>query len=345
MATPRLHLFYGTDSRVSLLAIQKWVALFDAKYGQGLRYSLDADELGGAATLNELEKILGAQTLFAEPTLVVVRRFASLDFGRSQANTKALVELLNRQWPHVPSTLTLAFFEPADMAPNNGLLTGISAIEANDGNRTHLAQLPASTEVSRYIANYLRSQGYTADTEAVRWLGSQYRNLERSVRLQRRLKATDPLLDDERGWWLVSLLNSATARCVETTLSLADVQAAQPMFDDPVSAFTFAQALANSQWDAARSALAGFSQGADESAYFGLYAATNWQIERGRERGLSERQRLHALRLLAELELIGKNTTVPHLWLLELLIDRLQAGENAYIIPPRTLWLATLPRS
>lgn len=345
---PRLHIFYGSDSRASLAEVRRWTGLFHKKYGETTRFVLDADDMPVDQVRQELERQLLGQTLFAQPKLILVRRLAVADPKKG----KALVPLLawlEGQTGLLDESVTLMFWEERDLPADHAL-----ALKAEEWARAGKAAvrryaIPGPRELAAVVRTHLEAAGKSIDREAMVWLAEQYQFLDRRVRLQQRLRSDQSRLDDERGWWLFNLLEGASLRSAGSILTVDDLRHGHAALGQPVGAFDIAASLASLRWADLRRQITAFAAAeSDDSAYFGLYAALAWQAQRGSAR-LQGSLRAHALRLLGEIEVVSKSAGLGHAWLLERFVTSLQRlqeeGAAESLLDLRKLWLAALPRS
>lgn len=344
----RLHLFCGTDSYASLQQVQAWVAHFNTKYSGATRYLLEADELSPSELQGALANYLTAQTLFPEPTLILVKRLSEQDSaGRTTAST-AILGLVEQVWGQVSPTTTLVFWEERDFSSSHPLRESFARLQEDGVAKLHVSSLPGEREIGRWAERQLATFNCTLDPAAATWLRVQYRYQEQSVRLVRRLKATEPLLQDERGWWLRQLLATAALRASGGLVQVSTLEDGYQTAAQPVSVFEVAQAFTDQQWEACRDLVTRFVETNGEAGFFGLLGALRWQLQRGRNR-FTPPTTAYTSRLLDELELLLRNTTLQPTWLFDVLLERVAGvalgGEHLALIQPRKLWLSQLPRS
>jgi len=347
-ASPRIAVFYGTDSQMSLAEVGRWASVFQKKYGQTTRYIFAAEELGAEKLLKELDQTFAGQTLFAEPKLIIVKRLCSLDPKKGKG-VAPIIAWLQAHLAQFDETVTMVFWEDRDLPADHAFLTAAKELEQSGLARLKRYQVPEAREVVSYVKRYVEAADLSIEPEALRWLQDQYRFLDRQVRLQRRLRATDQRQEDERGWWLANLLEGALVRAEDGVVRVTDLEAGHQALAQPVGVFEISEALGKFAWVEASRLLERFiAQNPDDSEYFGLYAALGWQVQRGQTR-LSTEQRAYVMKLLAEIEVLSKTTTLEHAWLLELFLvrvyDQVKTGSWQSLLDWRKAWLAGLSRS
>jgi hypothetical protein len=345
---PRLYLFCGSDSQASLAACATWVRLFQKKYGTLSLFAFEADEMAFDDLSAQLAKSLETQTLFASPKLIVVKRASHLDKGTGTKSAQHLMEILKARAAFLDEEITVVFWEDKRLAETHPIIRAMQEWSLSGVAEVRMFQLPQG-DIRKLSQSYLRKQGYEIEEDAVRWLQNQYVQIEKEARLLQRLKGGEELKSDTRGWWLYGLLDGAILRSATHTVRLADIRAGTEEIQAPVSVFMVTQAIARLDWGSARGLARQLEQAdSDDGTYFTLYAALRWQVANKPFVG-GTRMRTYALKLLGEIELVSKNTTIPHAWLLDLFLLRLKHGQEgedfSEIFSPRLLWLAQLPRS
>lgn len=339
---PRVYLFHGTDSRASSLALQRWEAVFRDKYGETTRYVLQADELTPEQLAKSLTEILDGSTLFPEPKLIIVKRATASEKGKVAPYSKVLVQFLESRVKKFTSEITLAMWEEKQLAETNLLYSWFVEQVENRLAKINFYTVPDWREVGQVAQKYLANQGFSLSSDAQRWLVQRYQEQEKQARLAKRLKSTDLLLEDERTWWLYQLLDSSMLRARTQQIERKDLEAGAMDLVDGVSVFEIVNVITSSNWKQARRLLRLWEEGVtDDSSYFGLYALLRMHYGR--------RSQEYELTLMAEIEIIVKNYTLPHAWILDLLISRLEAfsitKKTESLLPARTLWLAQMHRS
>lgn len=345
---PRVALFYGTDSRASLAEVRRWVGVFHQKYGNVTHYSLSADELGIDQTLKGIQQAVAGQSLFPEPKLVVVKRLSALDPKKGKV-LQPLLKWLDGQIEQLDVQITVVLWEDRDLPESHALLEKAGQWKEAGLLSLKRFQVPDNRNISGYINQYLEGTNTSVTPEGLRWLQEQYRFLDREARLRLRLRQNDQRLEDERSWWLAGVLEGALTCSQGAVITLEDIQAGHAALESPVGVFEISEAVGNMRWQEAAELLQRFSsQGADDSAYFGLYAALAWQIQRGQSR-FSQEVRAAAMELLAEIEVVSKVFPLTHAWLAELFVIRLrqrvESKEYLNLVDRRVMWLASLARS
>lgn len=344
--TPRAFLFHGPDSRASAQALARWRSVFLGKFGETTLYVLEADELSADGFAEHFGKSLRVQTLFPEPRLIVVKRLTSQEKAGGGAYTKRFLEDMDAALGGLGAETTVALWEPRALSVTHPLARRFQEWQDEGRAKVQHFALPEGRGVVRLANAYLGRYDQYLSTEAESWLVSQYRRLEKQMRLARRLKAREELVEDERGWWLAQLLESASLNAAQE-VGLADLEAGQATLEDPVGPFEFGGAVAAGRWEQARYLLSRILQDNEEGELFGLVAALRWQLERQPGSLTAERAR-YGLRLLAEAEIVAKNSTAGLSWLLTLWLLRLEAVTRAQqpsLLEPRRLWLAQRGRS
>ncbi len=347
-ARPRLYLFHGSDSHASLRALQNWVRLFSQKHGDATRYFFDADELTLDQLQREVAGVLEGATLFPVPKLLVIRRLSQLDRSAVAKSSQALVDLLQERLRFIDQEVTILMWEERLLSANHPTVRRFTEWEKAGLAEIRAFRLPSGS-VLRLALSYAKEQGYALTREAAQWLQEQYQLLEQEARLEQRLRSGDELGRDLRGWWLHGLLDSAMLRATGEVITLQDLTVGTQEVAILPQAFRFAQAVGDGKWQQARQLLRQLEQhSTDEGVFFSWYAALRWQVT-GRPGRIGPGQVQHLLELLAEIELVSKNFQIPHAWLVDVLLLRLEAGsqggENRTLFDPKRLWLAQLPRS
>lgn len=339
---PRVYLFHGTDSRASSLALQRWEAVFREKYGETTRYVLQADELSPEQLGKSLEEVLDGTSLFPEPKLLIVKRATAGEKGKVAPYSKILIQFFDSRVKKLTSEVTIAFWEEKQLAETNLFYQWFVQQGENKLAKITLYSVPHWREVGQVAQKYLGNLGFTLSADAQRWLVQRYQEQEKQARLAKRLKSTDLLLEDERSWWLYQLLDSSLLRAHTQQLEQKDLEEGAMNLVDGVSVFEIVNVITSNNWKQARQLLRLWEDGVtDDSSYFGLYALLRMHYGR--------RNQEYEMTLMAEIEIIVKNYTLPHAWILDLLISRLEAHSSTKstesLLPARTLWLAQLHRS
>jgi hypothetical protein len=339
---PRVYLFHGTDSRASSLALRRWESLFREKYGETTRYLISVDELNPDQLARSLGEVVDGVSLFPEPKLIIIKRVTNNEKGKVTPFSKVLTAFLDSRIKKMGGEITLAIWEEKQLVENSILLTWFTKhVESKLASAT-LYSVPHWREVRTVAQKYLAAHEFTLSNEGERWLVARYQEQEKHARLAKRLKSTDLLLEDERSWWLYQLLDSAMLRATTSQVRQADLEAGATDLVEGVSVFEIVNAITTDGWKQARRLLRLWESAlTDDSNYFGLYALLRMHFGR--------RNQAYEMLLMAELEVIVKNYTLPHAWLVDLLVSRLEerakTKKEESLLPARTLWLAQLHRS
>lgn len=341
---PRLYLFYGGDSKASGLAICRWREIFEKKFGLYTRYILEADELSEPQFKQDLSTCLQGQELFSGAKLVVVKRLTSQERGSSYPFTKILLQIISENLTLLDESVTLAVWEEKGLPGSHPLLEKFLAWENAGMAKCQYFPTPLVSNLKKLAENYLQVLGCRLDPPALAWIVEHFNLMEKSLRLQRRLKASDPILEDERSWWLYQVLESGYLHSDKALLRKEDLLAGVDPGPKPVGVFEISQAVARKDWAAARRLLRMHEDNSgDEGSFSNLLAALRWQVKRSPGR-LNPKEQEVARQLLLEVELIAKNYNLSWSWLWDIFLDRLENASAGYILDPRKLWLAHVSR-
>lgn len=345
MAQPRLFLFHGTDSAASRAALKVWEDAFNKRHGEATRYVIEADDQGATDLQQLLVSYLQGRSLFSLPTFIVIKRLTRLDKPPGKAGSKAFLEVVERYRSLIDEQITLALWEDRALAADSLMVKAFGGWEKEGKAKIRHYSLPAESAISRRIASYFTERSQRIEPDALQWLAARYRELGKRARLAKRLKASEELLEDDRGWWLAQSMETASLKAGSSPVTISMLEAV--VLPDPpgVSVFEIVNALSAGSFEKVRSLLSSLEE--DESFYFSLIAALRWQLTRSP--GALASRREHIIQLLVGCELIVKNFPLPLAWLVDLLIERIEAsvvrGEKEAILPARQLWLAHLARS
>lgn len=344
-AAERIHLFYGTDSWASLQALHTWVSLFQKKYGEATFYSIEADELPADEVYKKVAAILQTDALFALPKLLLIKRLSSQAKASRFSNIERVLEVIESQLPTLDATTTILFWEPRDLSPAQPILKKMQEWSAQQKARLYPFNLPTAATLGKTVGKYLAPLGLEVEAKALNWLREQYLFREQEQRIQNRLKSGEMLSEDYRGWWLRQLLETTFLLTENSPITLSSFERAQTRVEATLSPFSLSDAFLRGEWQQALYLLdQAQKQGQDDSFYFGLLAIVRSQVER--RSSLSARKRRQLLQLIAEVELISKNTALAPEIVCTLLVLRMREGstENLSLIDSRKLWLSTLAR-
>lgn len=336
---PRLYLFHGSDSQASRRAVRNWQEKFQAKYGDHTRYLVRADEESESEFVRFLTTSLLAQTLLADAKLAVVSRVTASEKGKSAPHTKALLTFLKDYFQAIGPETTVVIWEDRRLDEGHPLRRWFAEHEEKGLAKIYGYDTPNDQELLRRATAYVEEAGGTLLPDARQWLVTHLRRLEKEQRLAQRLRSMQVLVEDERPWWLTNILQAALAVSGGGALSAALLDTVQGVTAQPVSVFEIVNAVRSRQWKQARVLLRHWEGDAvDEGGYFALYSLLRTEFRKtGNQTGLV---------LLADVELLVKNFPLPHAWLTELLLMRLEhPQENPTLLPPRTLWKAHLLRT
>ena len=314
------HFFFGDDVYASQCEVRSWEQLYCRKHGDAARYVLDGSEQDTLAQLAFLRHHSASASLFGGPSLLLLKRICTKDIPTvpERKHLTRMLELLAK----IPEGTTVLWWEPLKFADTHPL----TQVERS---RVHLSELPAVSQVVRFAQHILSKHQQTLLPAAQTWLRQRY-----SLYVQ--VKAGT---EDERGWWLHTVLEGASIRG-GSEIGEHDLEIAMEGAGGVADPFPITGALADQRFaDAYRSAM-DFDRHAEPSVYFGLFGAVAWQISRKPRRMNSEQVR-HAAWLLGQVEILSKTGDFSGKWLLLRFIRAMELSED--IVPPRTLWLATLP--
>jgi len=232
------------------------------------------------------------------------------------------------------NAITVVFWEECGLAASHPLQVLFAELEKQGGAKIKLFAVPSERQVAARVEKIVAAGGGSISSEAVTWIGRAYSLLGKQARLALRLKNTEELLEDERGWWLHTLLENALLAAADKEITISLLESIYEP-EAAVGVFEVVTALTNRRFDQARQLLKA-AEG-DDSFYFSLLAALRWQARKVHNEGLQ--------RLTVEMELILKNFTVQPAWVADLLVARLEEGGERMIISARRLWLFHLLRS
>lgn len=338
---PRIYLFHGNDSRASSRALSVWDKRFQEKFGTATRHIFNADELNPDQVEKRVRESLSVRGMFPEPTLLIIKRITSNDRSGGSPMSQKVIAVLTDMLRTIDETMTVAIWEDKHLVDRHVLMQWFLEHEARFTTKIHVHHAP-STETGVQIAEgYLRESEMRLLPPAKTWIREQLQWLEKSARGAKRLKSTEQLAQDERSWWLYHTLDAAMLQSQNGEVGVRELEMGTGERYIPISVFECVNALVSGKYDEARRLLNGWQRSSDEAAFYGLYALLRRQY--------GDRRNAFALRLLADIEIISKNTQVSHRWLMDMFILRMQQAttEGLYlpIIQPRRLWQAQLPRS
>ena len=339
----RIFLFYGNDSWASLQAVNRWTSLFHDKYGEATFYTIEADELGLDETLKKIQTVLQVNSLFAAPQFILLRRVTILDRGGKTTASEKVMDVVKSALAGFPETTTLVLWEPRNLAPAHPILKQVTTLVSQKKARLHYFPLPTSAGLLKIITTYLQPFGAVVQADALNWLRAQYALREQEQRMELRLKSSDELLEDYRGWWLRSLLETVVLLSNGSEVTVSDLEKAQARLVPTASAFMVSDAFLQGDWSRVMNLFEKVeNQNVDDGFYYSVLAIIRSQIDR---RGsLSPQVGDYLLRLLSEVEIVGKNTSAGLPWLWTLLALKMQKNTKESLLEPRKVWLATLPR-
>lgn len=333
----RLFLFYGTDSRASRAAVLEWERLFAGKHGEITRYVIEADELPADRISALLNEYIEGQSLFDGPKFIVLKRVASSDRAPSYTTSKTVVATLQKLLPKIDDKVTVVIWDSANLTPTHPLLKEFTHWKEQGLAGLKLFTIPTERTVVTAAQKYLEQYGKQLSSEAAAWLQQEYATLGRQARLAKRLRAGEELLQDERSWWLYQLLDTVSLgskKEIEVTMLQENHPTSQV-----VGVFDVATAVANRRYLEARRLMRVLEQ-QEGGDIFSLLAALRWQMTK-----IAPAEGKFGLQLLAEAELILKNFSPSPWWMVDVLLNRLEQGEQRSLMSARRLWLAHLQRS
>ena len=339
-SAPRLYLFHGADTHGSLEALHRWEAAFLQKYGIATRFSIEADE----SSLEEVNRIIAQQgegiSLFPEPKLILIKRLSAHEKGK--AGSVRIQAILKEIGYMAGSLHTVVVWEDRLLSNKSGIFNWFTEQSEAGKEKITLFNPPSDRELPSRIQKYVTAAEGTIEPDAIRWLGDQYRQQEKVQRIAAKLRSMEPLPQDRRIWWLYGVLDQAIL-LGNRRITLGVVQACNEVVEG-ISVFEVINACKERQWVRAHELFARWQVDQDDTGYFGLWSLLRLAL---RGSGLSHSAtEAYGLRLLAEVEIAAKNTTIPYDVLTETLLLRLREGKSdCPLIEPRTLWLSTLPLS
>jgi DNA polymerase III delta subunit len=241
----------------------------------------------------------------------------------------------------IDETITLAIWEEKRLGERHPLVQWFTEHEVRGLAKIHTHQAPSNETVVAASERYLHDAGMRLHPSARTWIREQLLWLEKAARSAKRLKSADELAQDERSWWLYHTLDAAILQAEGNEVGIPELEMGVGEQFLPVSVFECVNALVSGRYDEARKLLHSWQRASDEGAFYGLYALLRRQF--------GDRRNTFALRLLADIELITKNTQLSHAWLMDMFILRMQQaateGIHRPIVRPKRLWQGQLPRS
>lgn len=316
------HFFGGNDSYASQREVGTWEELFCRKYGDVTRYVLDGSELDASAQLSFLSHHAGAVNLFDNASLLFLKRLCQK--AAPTSSERSHLGKVMKVIATIPAGTTVLWWEPLGLSSTHPLLETMAAWQEEGLAKTHISALPDVSHVVRFAQSYLTRFKQSLAADAQTWLRARYNQMS---------------VSDERGWWLHTVLESASLRCDAEEISAASLSVSAGLLVVEALPFPLTEALAARRFDEAYR-LAAIMEGSEQSAYFALFGAIAWQLNRKPGR-LSGQEIRHAHWLLGQVEITLKSGDVPAAWLLTHFIHALEAATN--MLSPRTIWLATLP--
>ena len=288
-----------------------------------------------------MAEYLQGQTLFPVPRFILVKRLTQAEKAPGYANSKAAAALLKESLAQLDTSVTVVLWEPSNLAPTHPLFKQMAAWQEQGIAKLRHFPLPTERSVAQLAHTYLTERGSGLTQDAGAWLRQEYAMLGKKARLAKRLRAGEELLQDERGWWLYQLLDSALLQAAGGEVTPEHLGAGQADAS-AVGVFEVATALANRRFGEARRLLRLLEEEGDDGVVFSLIAAVRWQLSQSGQ----GKQGQAASRRLAELELILKNFSPSPWWLLDVLLNRLEGiGIDEGLVPARRMWLAHLART
>jgi DNA polymerase III delta subunit len=340
----RIFLFHGSDSLASSRAVSRWVQLFAKKHGTDLLHTVHADEMDALSFATKIRDLTLSQGLFAETSLVLIKRPTSKEKGSGGDYSTALRELLGKG---IPETMTVVIWEELELPETHSLVKWFVALSLKQQAGIKLHRLAPMGKLMAQVKTELAEANLGLSKEAEQLLASKLTVLEKSQRLTKQLKAQEVLKQDERSWWLHHVLESLILSAPEgKVIGPGLVAEVTENLGEPVGIFEVSNAITSRNLAKARSLLAIWEvDGTDDANYFRLFHL----LRRDAKRGLTySGYATYMLQLLAQVELLVKNGFLsPHV-ATDMLCIRLQhatADSQPPIIDERVLWLGTLQRS
>ena len=286
------------------------------------RYVLDGSELDASAQLSFLNYHAGATNLFGGTSLLFLKRLC-LKASPSSTERSHLAKI-TKIIATIPAGTTVLWWEPLGLAPTHPVVEIMTAWQKDGFAKIHISELPDVSHVVRFAQTYLARFKQSLAPDAQTWLRARYSQVAAS---------------NDRGWWLHTLLEGASLRCDIEDVSAASLSASADLLTIETLPFPLTEALASRRFDEAYR-LAAAMEGAEPSAYFALFGAIAWQMNRKPGR-LNTQEVRHVFWLLGQVEITLKSGDVPAAWLLTHFIHALETETN--MLSPRIVWLATLP--
>ncbi len=339
----RLYLFHGSDTRSSLDALHRWERVFLEKYSVVSRYVIDADELNLDGVRREVARQAQSISLFPDPILLVIKRLGSHE--KTKAIGATMRTILNDIQSSCGDDVTVVLWEDKLLGESSGIRAWFSEQEEARLAKATVYLVPAAHNVAEVVQRYVKAVERTIDKDALSWFTDQYRQREKALRLLEKLRSTEVLARDDRAWWMYNTLDQAVVLS-EQNITKEVIRACAEHVES-VSVFEIVNALKEERWSEVRKLFVHWARGQEEGAYYGFWSLLRIQFRKLAEVRHSREYAQYGLRLLAELEIISKNSQIPSEILTEMLFIRLRRFEGVQlsIIEPRTLWLSTLPLS
>lgn len=339
-AKPTTFLFFGNDTFQSAGAVSAWESLFVDKYGDTTRHVITPDQNDPAAFLESVAAALSLQPLFGEQVLVIIRRPTLFEKGKSQAFSKGLVELLKAQQEQ-KSLATAVVWVDRDLPPTHPLRSWFAKAGAEQGVKLYHHQAPSNRVMIEQAMAQYETAGYELDGKAAIYLDSLLQAVSKNQRVQERLRATEQPSVDERRWWLRNCLENATLAAEGMTITEDVLARVADSIGASHSPFEFTNALERADFAAARRIAQSWEKQGSERDFFALYSVLGRFYKPS-----TPMERQYLPELLAEVELISKNTQLPLAAVTDVFLARLRdakAGRQPKpIIEPKKLWHALL---
>jgi len=341
---PQFYLFHGADTRSSLESLHRWEKVFLEKYGMATKCVVDADELSVDAVKREIAGRTQSISLFPEPLLIIIKRLSVHEKTKAQATVTR--GILTEAADKIGADVTVLLWEDKLLAAASGILQWFN--EQVEVKRAKVSgfDVPSIQSLGGVAQKYVAAAGKSLDPEAASWLQAQYRQREKAARLAEKLRSTEVLTRDDRAWWVFHVLDQAVLLTQGSVIERELLQKCAEQVDS-VSVFEIINALREERWKEVRVLYVAWARGQEEGAYFGFWSLLRIHFRKLQEDRRQEQFAQYGLQLLAELEVISKNSQVPNEILTELFFQRLSqyTGDPLPIVAPRRLWLSTLPLS
>jgi hypothetical protein len=330
----RIILMHGNDSVKSLQQLAAWKQQFITKYPTAdIQYISSPTAATAQAAFSGV--VLGG-SLFATQQLVVIQRPTANEKGNARSVTSALCVWLSSMVTAVADMgVTIIVWDDVLLSEMHPLRQWFVAREAAGIARIITSIAATSRTYIERLEQVLGERGIVFAPKTALAIDHLLQQSEKQQRLQLRLKSQDQLPRDERPWIMQQLIAQLplmlqTGEVVIQPHHIKDLAAAT---QGQASIFEVANAIRDQRWEQAMTYLRTWQDSDDMSVVLALLAALS--------RGATGQRKL--VTLLADVELVVKNSLLPPVWAVMLMVQQLSQG-NAFLVRDRALWLAGVAR-